>query len=296
MPSEQSGVPPPLGAPVAASKTPKTQSAAAPVIWQEHLAYVLPRQTLALGAAGATLGPLCDGLHSSHGVLHYSHPDVALSLHAGPLEWSLETCRWVPLLFGLAGIILGVGVPLLDRVSAAGSARVGVGRHQVQQQLSLSPPPSWTAVLACISAFVLQYAASAVLEPQLHGVPVLHGAPELRVLDALLAACAATHWAAFDGTAVGLGMAALTAVSGPAVEVVLINAGHLYSYSHPDVLGIPSWIAWTYCAGGPAVGNLGRTVWAHLERDAVAEAATAAAAAAATATAGDRGEGRGRRR
>ena len=53
-------------------------------------------------------------------------------------------------------------------------------------------------------------------------------------------------------------MAALTAVSGPIIEILLIKQG-LYHYAHPVVLdAVPTWIAWTYFAGGPAVGNLGR--------------------------------------
>jgi hypothetical protein len=69
------------------------------------------KQAVALTAAGAVLGPLCDGLHSSHDVLHYaspSHIDFPLvGLH-------LETCWWVPALFGLAGLLIGLGYPLLD--------------------------------------------------------------------------------------------------------------------------------------------------------------------------------------
>jgi hypothetical protein len=45
---------------------------------------------------------------------------------------------------------------------------------------------------------------------------------------------------------------------------VQINGLHLYTYSHPDVLGIPSWIMWVYFCGAAAVGNLGRRVRAEL--------------------------------
>lgn len=46
------------------------------------------RQSLVMGAASAVLGPLCDGQHSAHDVLHYVSP-AHLSL--GPLL-QLETC------------------------------------------------------------------------------------------------------------------------------------------------------------------------------------------------------------
>ncbi len=40
-----------------------------------------------MGSASAVLGPLCDGQHSSHDVLHYADP---ARLALGPLQ--LETC------------------------------------------------------------------------------------------------------------------------------------------------------------------------------------------------------------
>lgn len=48
---------------------------------------LLRDQAVAMAAAGATLGPLCDGLHSSSNVLHYVNPTIR---NLGPLE--LETC------------------------------------------------------------------------------------------------------------------------------------------------------------------------------------------------------------
>lgn len=45
------------------------------------------RQALVMGAASAILGPLCDGQHSLHDVLHYVSPS---HLALGPLQ--LETC------------------------------------------------------------------------------------------------------------------------------------------------------------------------------------------------------------
>lgn len=59
-------------------------------------------------------------------------------------------------------------------------------------------------------------------------------------------------------------MATLTALAGPAAEVVLINKFGLYHYSHPVVWGIPTWIPWVYFCGSPAVGNLGRKISSKL--------------------------------
>lgn len=47
----------------------------------------LQQQALVVGAASAILGPLCDGQHSAHDVLHYTTPTIR---SLGPLQ--LETC------------------------------------------------------------------------------------------------------------------------------------------------------------------------------------------------------------
>jgi hypothetical protein len=77
--------------------------------------------------------------------------------------------------------------------------------------------------------------------------------------------CAPLAAAAAAAAAQGGFLAALAAACGPAVEIALINGGHLYSYSHPQAWGVPTWIPWVYAAGGPAVGGLGRRVWATLK-------------------------------
>lgn len=157
-------------------------------------------------------------------------------------------CRWVPLLFGLAGIILGVSHPLLDAWRA----------ERGGEQPRGGSDPSWSAVvLPCIAVFVLQYAASGSLEQPLLGQTLLGGVP---TIDVLLAATAVATWWAFDRTRQGAFMAALTGFAGPAVEMLLINGAHLYAYTHPVLLGTPTWIAWVYFCGAPAVGNLGRKV------------------------------------
>jgi len=119
-------------------------------------------------------------------------------------------------MFALAGIIIGLGTPLLDAWQAeqGGDAPRG-GTH-----------PSWPFVLTAIALFVLQYAASGALEQPLLDVTLLGGLP---ALDCLLAATAIALWAAFDGTRQGLFMACLTAVCGPALEITLINVFHLYA-------------------------------------------------------------------
>jgi hypothetical protein len=68
---------------------------------------VVIKQSIAMFSSGAVLGPMCDGMHSLNGVLAYKEP------FAVPLL-NFQTCWWVPCLFGIAGWIIGLGVPLLD--------------------------------------------------------------------------------------------------------------------------------------------------------------------------------------
>lgn len=197
-----------------------------------------------MGSASAILGPLCDGLHSQYGVLEYAAPITPFQA----VHWDFETTWWTPLLFALAGIILGVSHPILDANFPESKPRGGTD-------------PSWTFVLTAIAGFVLQYFLSAKGAAVLDSYMLPDGNI---VLDVVLAATALAHWAVFDATKQGLFMAALTAVAGPAVEVLLIKQG-LYAYAHPQLFGaIPTWIAWVYFCGSPAVGSLGRKVAAEL--------------------------------
>ena len=50
---------------------------------------VTAKHATAMAAAGAVLGPLCDGQHSRHMVLEYSNPTI---IRLQPLDWELQTC------------------------------------------------------------------------------------------------------------------------------------------------------------------------------------------------------------
>ncbi len=64
--------------------------------------------------------------------------------------------------------------------------------QQCAPRHGLNPP--WSVVMVGISAFVLQYAASGVLE-----VPLLYqGVAGVPALDTLLCGTALLHWYAFD--------------------------------------------------------------------------------------------------
>jgi hypothetical protein len=193
----------------------------------------MSKQSIAMFSSGAVLGPMCDGMHSLNGVLAYKEP------FAVPLL-NFQTCWWVPCLFGVAGCIIGLGVPLLDSV--------------LDEEAKV---PEWPKVLLCISSFVVCYYLSAKLDAPLETYP---GAEDL-ILWIYAVAC----WAVFDRSRSGVAMSALTAVAGPLIEILLIGFG-LYSYSHPSQgLDIPTWIAPVYFCGGPAVGMLGRRVKRSLQ-------------------------------
>lgn len=159
-------------------------------------------------------------------------------------------------MFAVAGIILGLGVPFLDGILP--QSRPQGGRN-----------PSWAFVLTNISVFVTLYWASAVLESPLLGVTAFGTIP---ALDLTLCWAAFLAWTIFDATPQGLFMASLTAVCGPLIEIALIKGGDLYQYAHPSVVNaVPSWIAWVYFAGGPAVGNLGRKVADELMKQSISK-------------------------
>jgi hypothetical protein len=203
--------------------------------------------------AAAMLGPVCDGRHSSHDVLHYATNSIAGSpwqIYApGTDTLLLETCWWVPLAFGGAGVILGAAHPALDRAWGGGARQ----------------PPGWAAVLLSVAAFVACYDFSGQLAQEAALVGSGH---DFSSVDLPLAACAVASFVAFERSRGGLFMMLLLAVIGPAVEIGLINVLHLYSYTHPDFMGIPSWIPWVYAAGGPPNGALGRQVLSTLQQNA----------------------------
>lgn len=202
--------------------------------------------------AAALLGPVCDGRHSSHDVLHYATDSIFgapwLFRLPGSDQVLLETCWWVPVAFGGAGVILGVAHPLLDR-AWGGGPRV---------------PPGWPAVLLSIFCFVACYDLSGTLAQAAaaRGSNVPH---DYAALDLPLLVNAAAIFVLFERSKGGLLMMALLAIIGPVVEIGLINILHLYAYTHADFAGIPSWIPWVYAAGGPPNGALGRQILFELE-------------------------------
>lgn len=194
------------------AKTPGSPNTVAQLQQQKHQQdpALLIKQATATAASGAVLGPLCDGLHSKADVLHYVAP---IHIHVG--SWQLETCWWVPALFGLAGVILGLGYPLLDTLASTGtkgsSSSSSIGSSSDDSGSSSGEAvevarPGWLTVLLVISLFISQYwlsgqlttGASSSTAQLLSQLP-----PQLPAVDLLLAAYGWAVWRVSDGAGSG---------------------------------------------------------------------------------------------
>ncbi|CAM9809282.1 unnamed protein product [Ectocarpus sp. 8 AP-2014] len=189
-----------------------------------------------MAAAGAVLGPNLDNYHSAFGVLAYKHP-IELNV-AGHLI--VTTDWWVPPLFAVAGAGIGALYILLD---------AALETPQAERE------PLWRDVLLSISLFSFQY--------YLSGLLTAVGCPNW-VLVGSLAVIAERVFYVFDATRAGLWVSLATATLGPLIEIFLVNATDLYMYNGADFFGVDSWIPIVYFCGGPAVGNLARTIYAKL--------------------------------
>ena len=96
-----------------------------------------PSYLVAMALSGAALGPFLDGYHSAFGVLAYTHP---ITVILGGIQ-IFVTDWWVPELFALAAVILGVSYPILDSI---------FGVDETMRR------PSGPAILACIGCFTLR--------------------------------------------------------------------------------------------------------------------------------------------
>lgn len=135
--------------------------------------------------------------------------------------------RWawfVPLEFGLLGVCACLLLPLLERPRADAT------------------PPSIPAVLAELALFTCLYLASALLDGD--------GAPFLAVGLVALAVARLVLGPGGD-----LPYVLLAAVLGPAGEAILSAAG-AFSYTHPDLIGIPLWLPALWANAGFLIRRL----------------------------------------
>jgi hypothetical protein len=150
----------------------------------------------------------------------------AIHSHFGAISYTspvfARAAWWVPLLFaGAYGS--GIGRPLLAREEPALPAwkvALGMGLFIAAYWLTVAPWP-WPARCALLSAIFL------------------------------------AGWGICDRTWLGLVIAALAALFGPAVEITLLRAG-VFVHHEAHVLGIPVWLPLLYLTASVGLGALAR--------------------------------------
>jgi len=175
---------------------------------------------------GAVVGPIGDSFHVLSHTTAYPQGVFAFYI------WRLPF--WVPLIFGVAGMAVGLSHPQIDRWLKVPSERPGTR--------------SAGLVTFGILAFLGIYAMTAF-------VPLRSGGS----LDVLIAISALAVWLLLDRKAEGLLLAAMTALVGTGTEILLVHVG-AFSYLPPknSLFGVGSWLPWLYVAASVSVGNLGR--------------------------------------
>jgi hypothetical protein len=131
---------------------------------------------------------------------------------------------WVPPLFAGAGVAIGLARPIAERLAGR------TGRL-----------PSRSAAALGMALFVVAYVSSGLLQ-------ALPG-----ICAALLAALFVLGWLRCDRSGLGLILAALTAVAGTAVEMLLVGVDAFF-YVRPAVGGVPIWLPILYCCASVGVG------------------------------------------
>jgi hypothetical protein len=164
---------------------------------------------------GASLGTGLDAIHAYGDVEDYSNEVL------GRLAW------FVPLEFGLAGIVSAVAVAVLERTA-------GPGR-----------PPPWKAWERARELPLL--AGLYVTSVAANGSGAVLFALALAVVLATRLALVRTpgDWA----------FALAAAVAGPVAEAA-IHALGAFDYTEPDVLGLPLWLPLLWANGGLAIRRL----------------------------------------
>ena len=169
----------------------------------------MPRRLAACFVIGAVLGTALDAIHVADDVLVYH----------GATVW--EIGWWVPLQFGLVGALVGVAIPVIERVAGP------------------DEPPRWPLdrVVGELMLFAALYLSTALV-----------GADDAGWLTAGLFALAGLRLALVP-TEGDWAYVLLAAVLGPLGEAA-ISATGVFEYVDPDFLGIPYWLPALWANGG----------------------------------------------
>ncbi len=157
----------------------------------------------------------------------------ALEVYSGveryPWPMLFGVAWWVPLLFGAAAVAIGYSHPLVDPL---------ISRTRPYRRLSSSIGElTWLVLAYLISASTLDSQAKV----------------------GLIAIIYLNFWLLAGRSWQDLLLSFVTAVTGTLVEMILVNAG-VFSYTHPDILGVPYWLPGLYACASLAVGDLGRSL------------------------------------
>jgi hypothetical protein len=169
---------------------------------------------------GAIYGSVLDALHTHAGVFRYTH------------EWLFRMATWTPLVFGGAGLSLGLLYPVARRLTGEWPAR----------------ELTWTEMTLALNAFALIYAASAYIP-----------ASSLIKLT-FLAVCGGAMFGWLAGTRLALLLAFGSAVVGPAIEGAFASLGQL-THRDADFIGLPMWLPALYFSGALTYGAFGQKVF-----------------------------------
>ncbi len=164
---------------------------------------------------GAVVGTLLDAIHAYGDVLSYPHPAI------GRLAW------FVPLEFGLIGVVAGLLAPALENALAS------------------QDPPRWSAA---------ERLGELALLAGIYFLTTLVSGGWAFVLAASLAALAIARLALTRSRA-DVPYVLLAAVLGPAGEALLVSLG-VFDYVDPDFAGIAVWLPALWGNGGFVIRRL----------------------------------------
>jgi len=198
----------------------------------------LRRCVAAMGVISAPVGTLLDS--TCHGMLDVlSYNAISIPIH---IPYLLKTCIYTPVLFSVAGALMTYIVLVLDKkLNTRSKARI----------------PGTSTVAISVVLFISHYFLSGLLD---------HYHIHAYYSNAILSTTALAAFLLTDRSYAGFALATTTAVGGTLIELFLVNQLKLYQYTNADFYGVASWIYAVYFCGGPAIGNLARSMYSRISR------------------------------
>ncbi len=145
-----------------------------------------------------------------------------------PAPTLLGVAWWAPLLFGGAAVAIGYSHPLVDPL---------LHHRRFRSLVSSLLGLAWLPLAYVIGASFFDTLTKTML--------------------LLLVYC--NFWILSGSDWQNLVFSFVTAITGTLIEMILVAAG-AFSYTHPDMLGVPFWLPCLYACASLAVGDLGRTL------------------------------------